>query len=61
MWMWQTIPENEKLISLLHKDKVIIGGETNSKNNQIAPTVMDHVTESDAEQETVTTEVSSDQ
>ncbi len=30
------------------KDKDIIGGETNSKTHQIAPTVMDNVTENDA-------------
>ena len=38
----------ERLSSLIDKSKVIIGGETNSKTNQIAPTVMDNVTESDA-------------
>ncbi len=38
----------ERLSSLIDKSKVVIGGETNSKTNQIAPTVMDNVTERDA-------------
>ena len=38
----------ERLSALIDKNKVVIGGETNSKTNQIAPTVMDHVTENDA-------------
>ncbi len=38
----------ERLCGLIDKNKVVIGGETNSKTNQIAPTVMDHVTENDA-------------
>ncbi len=38
----------ERLCGLIDKSKVVIGGETNSKTNQIAPTVMDNVTESDA-------------
>ena len=38
----------ERLSSLIDKSKVVIGGETNSKTNQIAPTVMDNVTENDA-------------
>jgi aldehyde dehydrogenase (NAD+) len=38
----------ERLCGLIDKNKVIIGGETNSKTNQIAPTVMDNVTENDA-------------
>lgn len=38
----------ERLSSLIDKSKVVIGGETNSKTNRIAPTVMDNVTESDA-------------
>ena len=38
----------ERLSSLIDKSKVIIGGETNRKTNQIAPTVMDNVTENDA-------------
>ena len=38
----------ERLCGLIDKDKVVIGGETNSKTHQIAPTVMDNVTESDA-------------
>lgn len=37
-----------RLCSLIDYDKVIVGGETNEKTNQIAPTVMDCVTESDA-------------
>ena len=38
----------ERLCGLIDKNKVIMGGETNSKTNQIAPTVMDNVTENDA-------------
>ena len=38
----------ERLCGLIDKNKVVVGGETNSKTNQIAPTVMDNVTESDA-------------
>ena len=38
----------ERLSSLIDKNKVVIGGETNSKTNKIAPTVMDNVTENDA-------------
>lgn len=38
----------ERLCGLIDKNKVVVGGETNSKTNQIAPTVMDSVTESDA-------------
>lgn len=38
----------ERLCGLIDKNKVVVGGETNSKTNQIAPTVMDNVTENDA-------------
>ena len=38
----------ERLCGLIDKNKVVVGGKTNSKTNQIAPTVMDNVTESDA-------------
>ena len=38
----------ERLCGLIDKNKVVIGGKTNSKTNQIAPTVMDNVTETDA-------------
>ena len=38
----------ERLCGLIDKNKVVVGGETNSKTYQIAPTVMDSVTESDA-------------
>ena len=38
----------ERLCGLIDQKKVVFGGETNPKTNQIAPTVMDHVTESDA-------------
>ena len=38
----------ERLCGLIDKNKVVVGGETNSKTYQIAPTVMDNVTESDA-------------
>ncbi len=38
----------ERLCGLIDKDKVVIGGELNNKTHQIAPTVMDNVTESDA-------------
>ncbi len=37
-----------RLVGLIDKDKVVIGGETNPQTCQIAPTVMDNVTESDA-------------
>lgn len=36
-----------RLCALIDPDKVVIGGETNEKTNQIAPTVMDRVTEED--------------
>ncbi len=38
----------ERLCSLIDKNKVVIGGKTNSKTNKIAPTVMDNVTQTDA-------------
>lgn len=38
----------ERLSSIIDKSKVVFGGETNSTTNQIAPTVMDNVTEADA-------------
>lgn len=38
----------ERLCGLIDKNKVVIGGETNSETYQIAPTVMDNVTEHDA-------------
>lgn len=38
----------ERLCGLIDKRKVVIGGKTNSKTNQIEPTVMDNVTENDA-------------
>ena len=38
----------DRLCGLIDKSKVVIGGETNSATQQIAPTVMDNVTESDA-------------
>ena len=38
----------ERLCSLIDKNKVVIGGETDNKTNKIAPTVMDNVTENDA-------------
>lgn len=38
----------ERLCSLIDKNKVIIGGETDCGSNRIAPTVMDNVTENDA-------------
>ena len=37
-----------RLCGLIDKSKVVIGGETNAETCQIAPTVMDHVTEADA-------------
>lgn len=37
-----------RLCGLIDKRKVVIGGETNAETCQIAPTVMDHVTEADA-------------
>ncbi len=37
-----------RLCGLIDKNKVVIGGETNPQKCQIAPTVMDNVTESDA-------------
>ena len=36
-----------RLCGLIDKSKVVIGGEVNAATNQIAPTVMDHVTEAD--------------
>ena len=38
----------ERLISLIDENKVVVGGETDSETNRIAPTVMDNVTENDA-------------
>lgn len=38
----------ERLCGLIDKNKVVAGGEVNDKTNQIAPTVMDNVTEEDA-------------
>ncbi len=38
----------ERLCGLIDKSKVVVGGETNCETHQIAPTVMDNVTESDA-------------
>lgn len=38
----------ERLCSLIDESKVVVGGQTNSKTNQITPTVMDNITESDA-------------
>lgn len=37
-----------RLLSLIDKDKVVAGGEVNAETCQIAPTVMDNVTEDDA-------------
>ena len=37
-----------RLCNLIDKSKVVIGGETNAKTHQIAPTVMKDVTENDA-------------
>ena len=37
-----------RLCGLIDPDKVVIGGEINAETYQIAPTVMDHVTEADA-------------
>ena len=37
-----------RLCRLIDKNKVVIGGETNEETCQIAPTVMDNVTEADA-------------
>ncbi|MBR3995744.1 MAG: aldehyde dehydrogenase [Clostridia bacterium] len=37
-----------RLCGLIDKNKVVIGGETSAETCQIAPTVMDNVTESDA-------------
>ena len=37
-----------RLCGLIDKNKVVIGGESNEKTCQIAPTVMDNVTEADA-------------
>lgn len=37
-----------RLCGLIDKSKVVIGGETNAETCQIAPTVMDHVTQADA-------------
>ena len=38
----------ERLCALIDTSKVVIGGETNAETCQIAPTVMDNVTEADA-------------
>ena len=38
----------ERLCGLINPDKVIYGGQTNSSKCQIAPTVMDNITDSDA-------------
>lgn len=38
----------ERLCSIIDENKVVIGGEADSKTCQIAPTVMDNVTEDDA-------------
>lgn len=38
----------DRLCALIDKKKVVIGGETNPATNQIAPTVLDNVTEKDA-------------
>lgn len=38
----------DRLVGLIDKNKVVLGGETNPKTNQIAPTVMDNVTYDDA-------------
>ncbi len=38
----------ERLCGLIDKGKVVIGGETNRNTHQIAPTVMDNVTQNDA-------------
>ena len=38
----------ERLCGLIDKNKVVAGGEINDKTNQIAPTVMDNITEEDA-------------
>lgn len=38
----------DRLLGLIDKEKVIIGGETNRETQQIAPTVMDGVTEKDS-------------
>lgn len=38
----------ERLLGLIDQNKVVIGGEANRATNQIAPTVMDGVTEHDA-------------
>ena len=37
-----------RLLGLIEKEKVIVGGEANHETNQIAPTVLDGVTENDA-------------
>ena len=37
-----------RLLGLIEKEKIIIGGEANHETNQIAPTVLDGVTENDA-------------
>ena len=37
-----------RLCGLIDQSKVVIGGEVNTETNQIAPTVMNHVTEADA-------------
>ncbi|NMD38952.1 MAG: aldehyde dehydrogenase, partial [Christensenellaceae bacterium] len=38
----------KRLCGLIDKDKVVIGGQSNGETLQIAPTVMDNVTETDA-------------
>lgn len=38
----------DRIISLINKDKTVVGGETDEENLKIAPTVMDEVTEDDA-------------
>lgn len=38
----------QRLCGLIDSEKVVVGGQTNAETNQIAPTVMDHVTEEDA-------------
>ena len=37
-----------RLCGLIDKSKVVFGGETNANTNQIAPTVMDNITEDDS-------------
>ena len=38
----------QRLCNLLNPDKIVTGGESNAETCQIAPTVMEHVTEADA-------------